>query len=448
MNLWERVTGEFIDVIQWLDSSDDTMVYRFERYGNEIKYGAKLVVRESQVAVFVNEGQIADVYSPGTYTLETKNMPIMTTLNSWKYGFQSPFKAEVYFVNMKTFTDCKWGTKNPIMLRDPEFGPVRLRAFGSYAIRISDPATVVKTVSGTNGRFTVDQISDQLRNMIITRFTDIIGESKIPILDLASNYNELSDFITQKIKDDFLKYGFEIVNMLVENITLPEEVEKMLDKRSSMGIIGNLNAYTQFQTANAIEDAAKNPGGIAASGVGMGIGMNMANQMGQSYYNNQGFGSPPPMGASFYVNINGNQSGPFDSNTIQAMATDGRLKKDSYVWRNGMPEWQKASDVKELESVLSSIPPSPPPFQNSSSPPPSSNVSTKFHLNINGEQSSADIDSINQMIQEGKIDKDTYIWQKGMGDWQKIGENESFKSLFTQTQVDEDMPPPFPNKNL
>lgn len=447
MNLWERVTGEFIDVIQWLDSSEDTMVYRFERHGNEIKYGAKLIVRESQVAVFVNEGQIADVYNPGTYTLETKNMPIMTTLNSWKYGFQSPFKAEVYFVNMKTFTDCKWGTKNPIMLRDPEFGPVRLRAFGSYAIKISDPVTVVKTVSGTNGRFTVDQISDQLRNMIITRFTDIIGESKIPVLDLASNYNELSDFITQKIKDDFSKYGFEIVNMLVENITLPEEVEKMLDKRSSMGIIGNLNAYTQFQTANAIEDAAKNPGGIAASGVGMGIGMNMANQMGQSYYNNQGnFASPPPMGASFYVNINGNQSGPFDSNTIQAMAADGRLKHDTHVWKNGMPEWQKARDVKELESVLASIPPTPPPFS-AQGVPPELKSSTKYHLNLNGEQTSADFDSINQMIKEGRVTKDTYAWQKGMADWQKIEEIDVFKSLFNTT-IDEDAPPPFPNKTL
>lgn len=437
MGLWEKITGEFIDVIQWLDSSQDTMVYRFERYGNEIKYGAKLIVRESQVAVFVNEGQIADVFNPGTYTLETKNMPIMTTLNSWKHGFESPFKAEVYFVNMKTFTDCKWGTKNPIMLRDPEFGPVRLRAFGSYAIKISDPTIVVKSVSGTNGRFTIDQISDQLRNMIITRFTDLIGESKIPVLDLASNYNELSDFVTQKIKDDFLKYGFEIVNMLVENITLPEEVEKMLDKRSSMGILGNLNAYTQFQSANAIEDAAKNPGGLAASGVGMGLGMNMANQMSNSFNQQNSFSSPPPIGASFYINLNGSQSGPYDSNSLQAMVKDGRVKRDTFVWKQGMSEWKKASDIKELDDLLSSIPPSLPPLGDIPPPIPSS---PKFHLNINGEQTeSLDLNTIIQMIKEGKISQDTFAWRKGMSDWMKLSSIQEFSSLFSN----DDMPPPF-----
>src|SRR5437867_222567 len=153
MGIWDRIKGEFIDVIEWLDSSHDTMVYRFERHGNEIKYGAQLIVRESQVAVFVNEGKLADIYNPGTYTLETKNMPVMTTLNSWKYGFNSPFKAEVYFVSMNTFTNNKWGTKNPIMLRDPEFGPIRLRAFGSYAIRVKDPSTLIKSVAGTDGKF-------------------------------------------------------------------------------------------------------------------------------------------------------------------------------------------------------------------------------------------------------------------------------------------------------
>ncbi|MFN8579028.1 MAG: SPFH domain-containing protein [Candidatus Sericytochromatia bacterium] len=437
MGLWEKITGEFIDIIQWLDSSQDTMVYRFERYGNEIKYGAKLIVRESQVAVFVNEGQIADVFNPGTYTLETKNMPIMTTLNSWKHGFESPFKAEVYFINMKTFTDCKWGTKNPIMLRDPEFGPVRLRAFGSYAIKISDPTTVVKSVSGTNGRFTIDQISDQLRNMIITRFTDLIGESKIPVLDLASNYNELSDFVTQKIKDDFLKYGFEIVNMLVENITLPEEVEKMLDKRSSMGIIGNLNAYTQFQSANAIEDAAKNPGGLAASGVGMGLGMNMANQMNNSFNQQNSFSSPPPLGASFYINLNGSQSGPYDNNSLQSMVKDGRLKRDTFVWKQGMAEWKKASEVAELNDLISSIPPSPPPLGDMPPPIPSS---PKFHLNINGEQTeSLDLNTISQMVKEGKVNQDTFAWKKGMSDWQKLSSIQELSSLFSN----DEMPPPF-----
>ena len=440
MSFWDKLKGEFVDVIQWLDESNDTMVYRFERYGNEIKYGAQLIVRESQVAVFVNEGKIADIYSPGTYTLETKNMPIMTTLNSWKYGFESPFKAEIYFVNTKTFTDCKWGTKNPIMLRDAEFGPVRLRAFGSYAIKIKDPATVVRSVSGTNGRFSVEQISDQMRNLIITRFTDIIGESKIPVLDLAANYNELSQFVTDKIKDDFEGYGFEVVNMLVENITLPEEVEKMLDKRSSMGIIGNLNAYTQFQSANAIEDAAKNPGGLAASGVGMGLGMNMANQMSNSFSQQSNMSAPPPINNfSFYVNLNGNQSGPFDFNAIQAMASDGRLKPDTHVWKQGMSDWLKAKDVKEMESVIAVMPASPPPFKNSELPPVI-NETNLFHVNINGGDSGPlGIETIKEMIKEGKVTAHSHIWAKGMTELETISDNVNFTQMFK----DESPPPPF-----
>ncbi len=441
MSFWDKLKGELVDIIQWLDESNDTMVYRFERYGNEIKYGARLIVRESQVAVFVNEGQIADIYNTGTHTLETKNMPIMTTLNSWKHGFESPFKAEVYFVNTKTFTDCKWGTKNPIMLRDVEFGPVRLRAFGSYAIKISDPVTVVRTVSGTNGRFSVEQISNQMRNLIITRFTDLIGESKIPVLDLASNYNELSEFVTEKIRADFKSYGFDVVNMLVENITLPEEVEKVLDKRSSMGIMGNLNAYTQFQSANAIEDAAKNPSGLSASGVGMGLGINMANQMSNSFSQQTNFSSPPPINNfSFYVNLNGNQSGPFDHNAIQAMAIDGRLKANTYVWKQGMTDWLKAKDVKDLESIIQSLTPSPPVFKPSDNSPPPINKAELFHVNNDGEDlGSLNSTSIIAMIKEGKIKESAHIWKKGMSDWTKVSDYPDFSEVFD----DESVPPPF-----
>ncbi len=159
MNVWDKLRGELIDIIQWLDTTNDTLVYRFERYNNEIKYGAKLVVREGQAAVFVNEGQIADVFPPGTYTLETKNLPILATLQGWKYGFESPFKAEVYFCSTRQFTDLKWGTQNPIMMRDPEFGPVRLRAFGTYVIRVADPAVLIRQIVGTDNRFTLDEIS-------------------------------------------------------------------------------------------------------------------------------------------------------------------------------------------------------------------------------------------------------------------------------------------------
>ncbi|MBT8484529.1 MAG: SPFH domain-containing protein, partial [Phycisphaerae bacterium] len=264
MGIWDRLKTELIDIIEWLDPSNDTMVHRFERYENEIKYGAKLIVREGQAAVFVNEGQIADVFGPGTHTLETKNLPILATLKGWKYGFHSPFKAEVYFCSTRRFTDLKWGTQNPVMLRDSEFGPVRLRAFGTYVIKTSDPGTFIREIVGTDGHFTTDEITEQLRNMIVSRFTDILGESNIPILDLAGNYDELGDFITNRIQPEFGTYGLELTKFLVENISLPPAVEEALDKRSSMGVIGDLKKYTQFQTAEAIRDAAQNPGGMAA----------------------------------------------------------------------------------------------------------------------------------------------------------------------------------------
>ena len=440
MGLWEKLKGEIIDIIQWLDETGDTMVYRFERYGNEIKYGAKLVVRESQVAIFVNEGKIADVFQPGTHTLQTQNMPIMTTLQNWRHGFESPFKAEVYFVSMKTFTDNKWGTKNPIMLRDPEFGPIRLRAFGSYAIRIKDPVAIVKGVSGTNGTFTVEGIAEQLKNLIVTRFTDSIGKSKIPALDLAANYIDLGDIIKKNISPEFETYGIEITSMLIENISLPPEVEEALDKRSSMGIIGNLNAYTQFQAANALEASAKN-GGTASDMMGMGMGMAMGNQMQNMMNNNQqqqaqqGFNQgPPPMqqGVSFYANINGQQSGPFDNNTLQSMIREGRVKLDTMVWKNGMPEWKQANQVPEISSLFAQVPPpmSPPPVQG---PPPVAppKPSIEYFVNVNGNQSGPhNGDVLKQMIDSGNITKETLAWKNGMANWEMVKNVEEINSLF------------------
>src|SRR5215213_2125930 len=288
MAIWDKLRGELIDIIDWVDDTRDTMVYRFPRHENEIKTGAKLIVRESQVAAFVNEGSLTDLFQfPGTFTLTTQNLPILSTLRGWKYGFESPFKAEVYFVSTRTFTGRKFGTKNPIMLRDPEFGPVRLRAFGSFAVKVISPATFLKEIVGTNSRFSVDTIGEQLRDMVVARFADVLAESKIPLLDLASNYDELGQFVTSRIKDDFAEFGLEVVRLWVENISLPPEVEQALDKRTSMGIIGDLHKYAQFQAANSMEKAAENPGGAGASGIGMGMGFAMANQMGQVFGNAQ-----------------------------------------------------------------------------------------------------------------------------------------------------------------
>lgn len=366
MSIWDRIKHELIDIIEWTDDSSNTMVWRFPRFQNEIKNGAQLTVRESQVAVFVSEGKIADVYQPGRYELTTANMPVLTTIRGWKYGFNSPFKVEVYFVNTKNFTDQKWGTKNPIMLRDAEFGPIRLRAFGTYAIRVSDAGLFIKEIAGTQAHFTTEEVAEQLRNMIVARFSDAVAESKIPILDLAANYDELSKFIAAKIDPEFGEYGLRITKFLVENVSLPQEVEQALDKRSSMGIIGNLSQYAQFQAANAMEAAAKNPGGGAADGMGLGMGFAMAQQMGQMFnqQNTQGAGAPPPLpgaAAQFFVAVNGQQQGPFPPATLQQMVTQGALTRDTLVWRQGLASWIKAGDATELVSLFGATPPPLPP---------------------------------------------------------------------------------------
>ena len=283
MGLWDIITGQFIDVIEWMSDADDVMVKRFDREDNEIKYGAMLTVRESQLAVFVNEGQIADVFPPGLYKLETANLPILTTLQSWPHGFESPFKAEVYFLSTKQFIDLKWGTKNPIMMRDKEFGGLRLRAFGTYAIRITDGARFLKEVAGTDHYFTTDEITDQLRNLIVSRFAEIVAEAGIPILDLAANYDDLGEFLQNRINPEFNEYGLALTKLLVENISLPKTVEEALDKRTSMGMVGSLKNYTQFQTAEALTKAAENPGGDSASAIAMGMGFAMAKKLGDAF---------------------------------------------------------------------------------------------------------------------------------------------------------------------
>lgn len=362
MGLFDKLRAEFIDIVEWLDPTNDTMVHRFERYQNEIKYGAQLTVRETQNAVFINEGKIADVFVPGRYELVTQNMPILTTLQGWKYGFNSPFKAEIYFVNTKQFTDLKWGSPNPIMMRDPEFGPIRIRAFGNFAMRIIDPAKFILTIVGTSGDFTTETILGQLRNIAVTRFSDAIAESKIPVLDMASNLNEFSTFCEQKLQADFTEYGIQLSKFLVVSITLPEEVEKILDKRTSMGIVGDMNKFMQFQAAQSMEAAANNPSdGGASAGMGMGMGFGMANMMMNNFNQQQAQagGAPPPIPGQvkFFVAVNGQQSGPFDVATLKQMATQGQLTRETLVWKEGMANWSAAGSVNELSALFGQVPP-------------------------------------------------------------------------------------------
>lgn len=294
MGIWDKVKSEamnqFIEVIEWLDESKDTMLYRFPVAGQEIKNGAQLIVRESQAAVFVHEGQVADVFGPGKYTIDGGNTPILSKLGAWKHGFNSPFKSEVYFVNTKQFTDMKWGTSNPIMLRDADFGIVRLRAFGAYSMRVADPSTFIKEVAGTNAHFDTEDIDVQLKRAIVTEFSDAIGEMKIPALDLAAQYKEIGDDIRGKINTDFKDYGLEVTKFYVENVSLPKEVEEAMDKRASMGALGDAQTYAQFQAADAMRDAAQNEGGGAGLGAGLGAGFAVGNQMANAFGGQQGGG--------------------------------------------------------------------------------------------------------------------------------------------------------------
>ncbi len=352
MGLFDWVFGQFIDVIEWTDNSHDTMVYRFNRQGNEIKYGAKLTVRESQIAVFVNEGVIADILEPGIYELETKNIPILTSLKHWDHGFSSPFKAEVYFISTKRFIDLKWGTKNPIMVRDPEFDMVRLRAFGTYEIRINDPKTFLNEIVGTDGHFTTDEVEAQLTNLIVSKFATIMGQDDTPALDLAANYEKFGMFITEHMSPAFKEYGLELTRMLVENISLPEEVEKALDTRTSRAITGNLDDHMKYQGAEAL---GNENGGSTSDMMGMGVGMAMGQQMANSM--NKTTSTPPPLSGKveYFVELEGKSEGPYMLETIQTYITKGKIKKNTRMWTEGMEAWGEARSV--VSELFSKTPP-------------------------------------------------------------------------------------------
>lgn len=366
MSLWDKALGELIDIVQWIDDTNDTMVYRFERYNNQIKYGAKLTVREGQAAVFVNEGVIADVFQPGMFTLETRNLPVLSTLQGWAYGFNSPFLAEVYFCSTRQFTDLKWGTMNPIVMRDSEFGPVRIRAFGTYVVRVKDPIVLIRQIVGTDGHFTVDEIHNQLRNVIVSRFAEIVSQSHIPVLDMAANYGAFGEFLTQRIGPEFESYGLELTTLLVENISLPAAVEEALDKRTSMGVVGNLATFTQFNVADSIPDAAKNPGGLAAAGAGLGMAMGMAAPLAQALSGHAQGGTsetPPPIPGvpTYFVAVEGKQTGPFDTQALASQASAGRLTPHTLVWTQGMAQWTPAGQVPALAPIFAGVPPLIPP---------------------------------------------------------------------------------------
>jgi membrane protease subunit (stomatin/prohibitin family) len=372
-NIRKQIGSQFIEILEWLDDSADTLVWRFPIYNQEIKMGAQLVVRENQLALFVNEGKAADLFGPGSYTLSTQNVPILTTLRGWKYGFQSPFKAEVYFFNTRLFTDFKWGTANPVMMRDAEFGMIRLRAYGTYAMRVADARKFFETVVGTRGMTSTEEITGQLRSTILSRLSDAIAEAKIAALDLAAHYDELSAAGSRLLAPEFAGFGLELARFFIENVSLPEEVEKAIDQRSKLGVLGDrMGQYTQMQAAEAIGKAAENPGGLAGAGVGMGAGVAMGQMMGQAMAG--AAAAPPPAGATapppppaapaltprWSLAVGGQTYGPYTDSQVRSMLAGGQVAAGTPAWRPGVAGWAPVESYPEFGDGAAAPPPPPP----------------------------------------------------------------------------------------
>ncbi|MEP6671028.1 MAG: SPFH and helix-turn-helix domain-containing protein [Chthoniobacter sp.] len=293
MGLMDFIKGELIEIIEWTDDSRDTLSYRWPDEDKNIKNGAQLIVRESQTVQFVYVGQFGDTFAPGKYTLTTDNIPVLTKLQGWKYGFGSPFKADVYYLNTRLFTGNKWGTSNPVMMRDADFGIVRARAFGTYDFRITDPKLFLKEVAGSDQHFRLDEFADTMRSRIVSLFSEALAQAKIPVLDVAARYQEVGAALLPLINPVVTsKYGLEMTSFILENVSLPPEVEQAIDKRSSMAAVGNLNDYVKFQMAQGM--GSGQGGGAGGFATEMAVGMAMAQQMVQQQGGVLGAQATPP----------------------------------------------------------------------------------------------------------------------------------------------------------
>jgi len=373
MTLRDFIQGELIDIVEWLESSTDAMAWRFDRPNNELKNGAKLIVRPGQLALFVEQGTVADVFQPGSHELATKNLPLLSKLRGWKYGFESPFKAEIVFVSTRQFTSLKWGTKTPVMTRDPELGAIRLRAYGTYTMRVRDAESFVRELVGANPSYTIGEISDQIRDMIVARFAELLGEKPIPVLQLAANYRELGELATEKLSAELARFGVELTQLVVESIALPDEVAATLDQKTRLGLLGSdIGSYAQLQAADAIRDSARNTGAGgagAAIGVGLGMAQQLAGAAGQAMNANAAGSTnvrsdspqtptpiaPPPLpnALAIWLGVHGTPTGPLDRAALEQHFRDGTLTKETLAWRAGMAEWMPASQMPELADVLS-----------------------------------------------------------------------------------------------
>jgi membrane protease subunit (stomatin/prohibitin family) len=377
MGIWDKLRGELIDIIEWLDTSDNSIAFRFERHNNEIKNGGRLIVRESQVAVFQNEGEYADVYTPGTHTLSTQNMPILSTLRGWAHGFNSPFKAEVIFVNTKVISGLTWGTKGPMMIMHPELMNVKIKAFGAIDIRVkSDPESVktfLKTVVGTDDHFTNEEMLTKLRQRIIGGLSRVLTKEAALLYEFGGD--TVNQLIKERLKPDMDLFGLEIIDFYLESHEFDEDTQKALNirreakaKKAAMGEYDDMNKFMQFQMGNSMENMSNNPGaGSEMLGAGMGFAMGnmMTNNMNINQNRGNGGGAvPPPLPGSvkFFVAAEGKQFGPFEMPQLQQMVQAGQLSRESMVWKEGMAAWEKAGGVGELSGLFAAVPPPPPPM--------------------------------------------------------------------------------------
>ncbi len=394
MGLMDKIKGEIVDIIEWMDDSRSTLAWRFPRYQNEIKNGAQLIVREGQEAVFVYRGALADRFGPGNYELKTENLPIMSTLQGWKFGFDSPFRSEVYFINTRPVTDLRWGTANPVTVRDPDFKMVQVRANGLCVVKIENAETFLKEVIGTDSSVEIDEIAELLRRVITLAFSDLILETKLGVIDLQGRQVELSDklrdFVAQRVDDEF---GLAIPSITM-NISLPEEITEAMTRGVARGVeeggflgnVGDLDRYQQAKQADAMLAAASNPGGGGTMGdmMGMGMGLAMANQMaGQMQQTGAAAApaGPPPLPGTqtFHVDMGGQSQGPFTVAQIQSGVALGQVLPTSLVWAAGMPGWVAANTVPALQGLFQAPPPLPPaappsaaPAAPADAPPPAS----------------------------------------------------------------------------
>jgi membrane protease subunit (stomatin/prohibitin family) len=358
MGFIDKLRAELIDIVEWVDDSRHTLVWRFPRYHNQIKHGAQLIVRPGQSAILVHRGRIADVFGPGQVRLETGNLPVLATLAGWKYGFDSPFKAEVYFVSTRQVTDLKWGTPNPVLMRDADFGPVRVRGFGTYTLRAKDPKVLLGELVGTDSAFEADEIHELVRAIVSQAFADVVGKAEVALLDLASRYAELSEEVRRvaesRIDDE---YGLEIPQLVIVNVSVPAEVEQALDARTSMGVVGDLGAFQSYQLSRSLPAAAANPaGGLAGAGVGVGMGMALAGRFAEG---TAATPPPPPQAAGWHLAEGGRSVGPLSQDELARAVAQGRLTPETLVWSAGMREWAPARTVPALAALFGGPPPIP-----------------------------------------------------------------------------------------